>query len=78
MEQAYMERIGELVKDCPGSCKCHTQGVENLCKASDVGLETLVECKEDNPSECNHSVYYGQTWYCSCHPRVFIAKVFGK
>jgi len=78
VDKQQKQWIEELIKDCPEGCRCHDQGVERLCKARDIGLEGFVECKEEKPFECNHSVSYGRAWYCSCHPRIYIAKVFHK
>jgi hypothetical protein len=76
MEQAYVQRIEQLIRDCPEGSKCHNREVRNLCKARDLGMELFVECLEENPFECVCSVSFGDSWYCSCPPRVHIAKEF--
>ena len=74
MEQAYVQRIEQLLRDCPQGSKCHNQEAGNLCKAKDVGMELFVECLEENPFECICATYFAQSWYCACPPRVHIAK----
>ena len=78
MEQAHIDRIEELVEYCPEGCKCHKRTFADLCKARDIGLDTFVECMEDSPSECTESISYGDISFCSCPPRVYIVKIFGK
>jgi hypothetical protein len=74
MEKEYDQWMEELIKHCPPDCKCHKQGIKNLCKARDVGLESFAECMEENPLECTFALPYDGSYYCKCGPRVYIAK----
>ena len=78
METQQAHEIKELIGECDPGCKCHGRGLEKLCKARDIGLETFVECLEDDPFGCSHAICYGTMFYCSCPPRVEIAKRFEK
>ena len=78
MDKEHKKDIKELMIDCSEGCKCHNPGIEDLCKAEDIGLEGFVKCLEENPSMCDHSIPYGYSWYCSCAPRIYIAKELKK
>lgn len=47
---------------------------EIRCKARDVGLETIVECLDEHPDECEFSVPLSGTDYCASPVRVYIVK----
>ena len=74
MEQAYVRKIEQLAEYCPRNCKFQKHGIQNLCKAKDVGLVTFVKCLEEKPSVCDCSLYIADSWFCSCCPRIYIAK----
>ena len=68
--------IGEL--KCPKGFTCYTSGFNILCKAKDVGMESFLECLEDDPKACVFSIGYGASYYCKCPLRVYIAKILCK
>jgi hypothetical protein len=74
MEQVNEQKIEELIMCCLEDCKCHKQGIDNLCKAEHVGLEAFVECREKNPFECTTAFSYEDSYCCFCPLRVYIAK----
>jgi hypothetical protein len=78
MKTIQAQKIEKILKGCPPDCKCHGRGVENLCKAKDIGLDTFVECMEAKPFECTYAISYGRTSYCSCPVRVEIAQKYEK
>jgi hypothetical protein len=80
MELDYKKELEKVVGDlvCPKDFKCCTEGLENLCKATDVGLESHIECLEQNSFECPFTVPFGGLYYCECPLRVYIAKKFKK
>lgn len=47
---------------------------EIRCKARDVGLETFVECLEDDPDECEFSMPLAGIEYCASPVRVYVVK----
>jgi hypothetical protein len=74
MEVKLKKEIERLLKNCPEGCKCRQRGIEDLCYVRDVGLETFVRCLEENSLDCFHRIVFGRANYCSCPPRVSIAK----
>lgn len=76
LEKPLREAISDLV--CPKDFKCCTEGLENLCKARDIGIQLYLECLEQNPFECTFSVHFGRKYYCECPLRVYIAKKLKK
>jgi hypothetical protein len=73
MEQSLIrDAIEELV--CPKGFTCCTEGLEKLCKAKDVGMQTFVLCLEPNPLECPFSKPVAIWYMCECPLRVYIAK----
>ena len=57
---------------------CHKQRIEDFCKARDVGLETFVECLEEDPFECPYSMLLDSVPYCKHPLRIDIAKKMKK
>lgn len=76
MEEAHRKKIEEIVgqMQCPKGFKCAESGFTNLCRARDIGLETYLECFEQEPSECKFSVPFGDSYFCHCPLRVYIAR----
>jgi hypothetical protein len=70
------EIMGEM--QCPKDFKCYKSGLEVLCKAKDIGLETYLECMEVHPQKCPFSVPFGHSYFCKCPLRVYIAKKLKK
>jgi hypothetical protein len=75
-EKKLKELIGDLV--CTKDFKCCTEGLENLCKAKDIGREVHLECLEASPSLCPFSMSFVTGHLCACHLRVHIVKMLGK
>lgn len=59
--------------DALKDCKCGKKRIESLCKARDIGLETLVECLEEDPDQCPYSIF-ANGHYCKYPLRIHIAK----
>jgi hypothetical protein len=72
-EEAFVQEMEKLAQYCPKDCTFHKHGMQDLCKASDVGLITFVQCLEEKPSACNCSLYFADSWFCKCAPRIYIA-----
>ena len=69
-------RIEEIISkmECPKGFVCYKSGFADMGKAKDVGMESFVECMEDNPQMCRHVLFFGPTAFCQCPLRVYIAK----
>ena len=76
MEERTRETIETIIAgmSCPKDFKCYRSNLARLCKAKDLGLESFLECLEDNPRDCKFSVAFGDGYYCRCPVRVYIAK----
>ena len=74
MNKAHIKDIGELINESPEGCKYHRQSIRSLCKAKDVGLETFVECLEEDAEECPYSMLLAGVHYCKHSLRIHIAK----
>ncbi|MBW2174042.1 MAG: hypothetical protein JRF64_05250 [Deltaproteobacteria bacterium] len=76
LEKELQEIIGSIT--CSKDFKCYKSGFEVLCKARDVGLETFLECLEENPQECPFSKLLAAWYICKCPLRIYIAKELKK
>ena len=78
MQPMYVGMPQHVGKDRHKHCKYRAGDIENLCKAKDVGLQSSVLCLEKNPGLCACAFSDKGSFYCSCRPRVYIAKVLQK
>ena len=80
MELDYKKELEKVVGDlvCPKDFKCCTEGLENLCKVRDVGMQTFVQCLEPNPHECPFSKLLAAAYVCKCSLRIYISKKLKK
>jgi hypothetical protein len=76
MEERNRETIEKIIAgtSCAKDFKCYRSNLSQLCKAKDVGLESFLECLEHNPRNCEFSISYGDSYFCRCPVRVYIAK----
>lgn len=74
--KAIEEIIGEM--KCPKYLKCYKLGFKNLCKAQDIGIDTFLECLEENPQDCKFSLSFGFGYFCKCPLRIYIIKELKK
>ncbi|MHC4593462.1 MAG: hypothetical protein ACYS9C_01280 [Planctomycetota bacterium] len=65
-------------KKCPKDFECYKSGLENLCRAKNIGLRDFVECLEKNPQMCKFSLSFGYSYFCQCPVRIYIVKELGK
>jgi hypothetical protein len=72
----HKEKIEQILNglQCPKDYVCYTSGLERLCRAEDIGLESFLVCLESNPRECKFSVAFGHAYFCQCPLRVYLAK----
>lgn len=64
--------------DCPTNFECVRSKFSILCKARDFGLKNYVECGEAEPQRCCFAMSFGETYFCKCPMRVYIAKELRK
>jgi hypothetical protein len=58
------EIIGQM--RCPKDFECYKSGLEILWSAKDIGLETFVECLEEDPKKCSLLASFGLESLCQC------------
>ena len=72
-QKKQIEKIAGGLK-CPKNFKCYTSGLESLCRATDIGIESLLECLEDGSHTCRFAARVGEVRICTCPLRVYIAR----
>ncbi len=80
MEQELEKKLKEAIDDlkCPKDLKCCAEGLEKLCQAQDIGMDMFLNCLEEHPLECMFAFPFGDSHFCSCALRVYIAKKLNK
>ncbi len=78
MYTQHEKEIREIMKhtDCPKDFSCYKSGFQNICKAKNFGVESVIECLEDNPQECGFAHPYGHLHFCRCPLRNFVEQKF--
>ena len=80
MDEEFKQKVEEIVggMQCPRSFRCCQNNFANVCKAKDIGIETFLECSEEKPQECQFAMPFGNSHFCKCPLRVYIAKKLNK
>jgi hypothetical protein len=80
VEQDHKKEIENIIGQmrCPKDFVCYKSGLEVLCKAQDVGMESHLVCLEGHPRKCKFSVAFRSSYFCICPLRVYIAKKLKK
>ncbi|MCP4368088.1 MAG: hypothetical protein GY797_08285 [Deltaproteobacteria bacterium] len=80
MMEEDRKKIKEIMAgmQCPLDFRCAKSGFERLCKAKDFGLESYLECLEENPYDCNFALPFGHSYFCQCPLRVYLWKKLKK
>ena len=79
MHKHSEKEIREIMKtmDCQKGFSCHKTGFRNVCKAKSFGVESVIECLEDDPRNCDFAHPYGHLYFCRCPLRNYIEERFG-
>ncbi len=74
------KQIGQVIclMECTEDSECYKSALKSLCRARDIGLETFVECLEEDPHKCKFSVSFGDSYFCKSPLRVHVAKKLNK
>ncbi len=69
-------KIDEIANglECPKEFKCASSGFDTMCKAIDLGFETVLKCMEGDEEVCKFRVYLAEFKCCMCPLRSYIAK----
>ncbi len=62
-------------RPCARGCKCYKVNLNDICKARTFGVESLLECLEEDPVNCRFAFPFGGTNFCKCGLRLEIAKL---
>ncbi|HER43648.1 MAG TPA: hypothetical protein ENO08_04225 [Candidatus Eisenbacteria bacterium] len=76
MQRQHENEMEEIMKgmECPEDFSCYRKGFRDICKAKDFGIETILECLEEDAEECSFSYAYGHLHFCKCPMRNFAAR----
>jgi len=72
-QRAEIEEITQGLT-CSKDFKCCKSGFDVVCKAVDIGFESLLECSQDNKEWCRFQVHISNLRFCTCPLRVYIVK----
>ena len=64
--------------ECPKNYGCYKSKFEELCEAVIFGDGVMIECIDNNASNCQLSSPFGEGYFCSCPLRAYIAKKLNK
>jgi len=71
-----VKMIGDI--KCPKDFRCYRSGFDVLCKAKKYGVDSLLECLDDEPQDCVFSFHFGGSYFCRCPLRIYIANKLEK
>ena len=80
LSQETILEIEQLIATfkCPLDYKCYKSNFEEICDAVIIGNGELVECVDNNASNCQLSSPFGEGYFCSCPLRAYIARKLNK
>jgi len=66
MEEDYRREIEKIIGRmyCPKDFICYRSGLENLCRAGNIGSISVLECLEREPHYCLFSSISKRSWFC--------------
>ncbi len=75
MEQFDIEKAKQILGDrnCTKELKCVNGGLENICKAEDVGVGVYHVCLEKD-QHCEFSIRFRARFLCFCPVRIQLSK----
>jgi len=70
------QRLEEIKQGttCPKGFPCEESDFKRICRARHIGMESFVECLEENPRACPFVMPFGDGYFCKCPLRVFVAR----
>jgi hypothetical protein len=73
-------KLEEIIDDleCPEDFKCYKSNFNDLCEMEDLGMDSFVLCLDKKSKWCTFSISFGDSKYCKCPLRVYIAKELKK
>jgi hypothetical protein len=65
--------------NCRKNFSCEASGFEQICKAKDAGIDSFLDClDEENRLGCLFALSFGDGYLCSCPLRVYVGKNLNK
>ena len=64
--------------ECSKDCSCYQLKFEELCEAVIFGDGEMIECVDEQASDCQFSSPFGDGYFCSFPLRAYVAKKFKK
>lgn len=76
MEDNHLKKIAEIKAgmQCSKGFVCENSGFEQLCKAVDLGIESFLDCRDENRVGCPFVIAFGNGFLCECPLRLYIGK----
>jgi hypothetical protein len=73
-------QIQEIMQqvECKRDFQCYMSGFKDLRKIKDIGMPDSVRCLSKGPENCEYSFAFGDSYFCKCPLRIYIAKNFKK
>ncbi|MEE8373619.1 MAG: hypothetical protein V3R87_07875 [Dehalococcoidia bacterium] len=59
---------------CPRDFVCYKSGLDDLCKAEDVGLKAYLMCLDKDANECKFSLRWKMGRLCQCPLRMYLSR----
>ena len=80
MKDEDRKKIEEIMAgmQCAKNFKCAESNFDRLCRARDFGIESYLDCLEENPQACSFALAFGSGYFCHCPLRVYLAKKLNK
>ncbi|MFC1888916.1 hypothetical protein ACFL4G_04080 [Thermodesulfobacteriota bacterium] len=80
MDELVRKKIQEIIGDmeCPYAFRCAEAGFAELCETQDVSLDRYLLCLEEAPQNCKFHLSFGESHFCRCPLRVYLAKELKK
>jgi hypothetical protein len=78
--QEHKSRIEQFIGtlECPRDYECYRSGFEMLSRAQCVGETGLIECLGEHGDCCPYGLPFGDSVFCQCPLRKYIAETLGR
>jgi len=69
----HLRRLRHEV-ECPYGFICLEQGFQKAGKVRDMGMDSYVQCLQEQADDCPMRFCFGYSYFCKCKIRVYAAK----
>lgn len=76
MEKEAETRIRRVMEQmhCPKDFQCAKDGLDELYRGYDVGLDQYLECLHEECSTCPFMFPFCEAYFCTCELRIYLAR----